>query len=129
MSLQHRLPLFAATSRELWLTVADFAELLGNRRPPWAPYRVLISGRLIALDKHPGFRLVGVGDTWRSLMEKCILRGTGQDAKAACGTEHLAREVEVGIEGGIHDMRLLWAQHSQEEYWGFLPINARNAFN
>ena len=26
-------------------------------------------------------------------------------------------------------MHLLWAQHSQEEDWGFLLIDARNAFN
>ena len=26
-------------------------------------------------------------------------------------------------------MRLLWAQHSQDEDWGFLIIDARNAFN
>ena len=26
-------------------------------------------------------------------------------------------------------MRLLWIHHSQEEYWGFLLIHARNAFN
>ena len=26
-------------------------------------------------------------------------------------------------------MRLLWSQNSQEEDWGFLLIDARNAFN
>ena len=26
-------------------------------------------------------------------------------------------------------MRLLWKQHAQEEDWGFLLIDARNAFN
>ena len=26
-------------------------------------------------------------------------------------------------------MRLLWQQHAQEEYWGFLLIYARNALN
>ena len=26
-------------------------------------------------------------------------------------------------------MRLLWAQQSQEEDWGFLLVGARNAFN
>ena len=62
-------------------------------------------------------------------MEKCVLRVTGQEANAACGTEQLARGVEVGIEGGVHDMRLLWAQYSQEEDWGFLLIDARNTFN
>ena len=35
----------------------------------------------------------------------------------------------MDIEGGIHAMRLLWEQHSQEEDWGFLLIDARNDFN
>ena len=54
---------------------------------------------------------------------------SGKEAKAACGTEPLAGGVEAGIEGAIHDVRLQWAQHSQEEDWGFLLIDARNAFN
>ena len=62
-------------------------------------------------------------------MAKCLLRVTGQEAKAACRTEQLAGGVKYGIEGGIHKVRLLWQQHSQEEDWGFLLIDARNALN
>ena len=62
-------------------------------------------------------------------MEKRILWVTGQESKAACGVEHLVREVEVGIEGGIHNMLLLWLQHFQEDDWEFLLIYERNAFN
>ena len=32
--------------------------------------------------------------------------------------------VEAGIEGLIHMMRLLWAQHAQEEYWEVLLIES-----
>ena len=35
----------------------------------------------------------------------------------------------MGIEGGIHTVKLLWKQHAQEEDWGFLVIDVRNAFN
>ena len=55
---------------------------------------------MIALDKKTGFRPVGVGENWRRLMAKCVLRVTGQEAKAACGTEQLEGGAEVGIEGG-----------------------------
>ena len=54
---------------------------------------------------------------------------TGQEAKAACGTEQLAEGLEAGIEGAIHAARLQCTQHSQEEEWGFLLIDARNALN
>ena len=37
--------------------------------------------------------------------------------------------VESGIEGGGYSMRLLWRKHYQEEEWGFLLIDAQNAFN
>ena len=84
---------------------------------------------MIALDKSPGTRLVGIGKTWRHLLTKCLLWVTGQEAKASCGTEQLAGAVKAGIEGEIHATRLQWTQHSQEKEWGFLLIDARNAFN
>ena len=71
-----------------------------------------MSRRLIALDKQAGIRPVGVGETWRRLMEKCVLWVIGDEAKAACGTEQFTGGVELGIEVGIHDMSLLWAHHS-----------------
>ena len=46
--LQHWLLRFGAASGELRLTVEDFVEWLTNGRPPWAAYRALMSGRLIA---------------------------------------------------------------------------------
>ena len=97
--------------------------------PPWAAYRALMSGRLIALDKSPGIRPVGIGETWRRLLAKCLLRVSGQESKAACGMDQLVGGVEAGIEGAIHAMRVLWEEHALEEDWGFLLIDARNAFN
>ena len=37
--------------------------------------------------------------------------------------------MEAGIEGAIHSTCLQWTQHSQEEEWGFLLVDAQNAFN
>ena len=75
-----------------------------------------MSGRLIALEKKPGIRPVSVGETWRQLMAKCLLRMTGQESKDACSMDLLAGLVEEGIEGGIHAIHLLWEEHLQEEY-------------
>ena len=41
----------------------------------------------------------------------------------------LAGGLEAGIEGAIHVMRVLWEEHKKEEDWGFLLIEACNAFN
>ena len=90
VSLQQWLLRFDAASAELRLIVGDFVEWLGNGRPPWAAYWALMSGQLIALENHPGIRPVGVGETWRRMMAKCLLRVAGPEAKAACGTTQLA---------------------------------------
>ena len=129
VSLQHWLLRFGAASGELRRIVAEFGEWLSNVCPPWAACHAMMSGRLIALDKSPGIIPVAIGKTWRHLLAKCLLRVMGKKAKAACGTEHLGGEVEAGIEGAIHATRLQWTQHSQEKEWGFLLIDARNAFN
>ena len=121
VSLQHWLLHFGAAIGELRMIVADFAEWLSNGRPPWAAYQAMMRGSLITLDKQPGVRPVGVGETWRRLMAKCLLQVTGKYAKAACKTEQLAGGVKSEIEGGIHDMHLLWEHHSQEEDWGGPP--------
>ena len=69
-----------------------------------------MSGRMIALDKQPGIRPVGVGGTWRRMMLKCLLKVAGPEAKAACGTTQLAGVLEAGIEVAIHVMRILWEE-------------------
>ena len=88
----------------------------------------MMSGRLIALDKHPGIGPVGDGENWRRLMEKCLIRVVGQEAKAASGTDQLAGGVKEGIEISMHAMCVLWEDHSREEDCGFLLIDAQNTF-
>ena len=55
--------------------------------------------------------------------------GDRAEAKEACRTDQLCGGLEAGIEGGIHALRIVWQQNSQEEDWGFLLIDAHNAFN
>ena len=88
-----------------------------------------MSGRLIALDKQPGIRPVEVGETWRRLMAKCLLKVAGPEAKSTCGTTQIAGSLEAKIEGAIHAMGVLFEEHRKEEDWGFLLIDAHNAFN
>ena len=48
-------------------------------------YRAMMSVRMIALDKQPGVRPVGVREIWRQLMAKCVLWVIGQESKSTCG--------------------------------------------
>ena len=81
-----------------------------------------MAGHLIGLDKHPGRWPVAVGETCWRMMAKCVIKEAGHEAKEACVTNQLYGGVEAGIEGCIHVMRLLWAQFTQDEDWGFLLI-------
>ena len=62
-------------------------------------------------------------------MAKCLLWVAGPESKAACVATQLVGVLEAGIEGSIHAMRVLWEEHKTEEDWGYLLIDARNAFN
>ena len=56
---------------------------------------------MIVLDKQPGVKTVRVGETWRHLMAKYVLRVIWKEAKAACGTKQLVGGVESVIKGGV----------------------------
>ena len=83
VSLQHWLLLFEAAIVVIRQIIREFEHWMANSRPPWVVYRSLILGRLIGLNKFPGVRLVRVGETWRRMLEKCVLAVTGaEDNKA-----------------------------------------------
>ena len=72
---------------------------------------------------------MGVGETWRKLVTKCILKVTVHEEKEACGTDHLCGGMDVGVEGSINVMHLLWHQNAHEKDWGCILIDAHIAFN
>ena len=99
---------FGEFSRQLREELAKFATLLCSSNPPWASYRALMACRLIALDKQPGTRPVGIGDVFRRLMAKCVLALAGPHATAACGNLNLCAGLKSGVEGAVHAVRSTW---------------------
>ena len=57
---------------------------------------------LVALDKRPGVRPVGIGETLRRALDKLVMRASGDQAKTACGNLQLCAGLEAGIEGVTH---------------------------
>ena len=129
MALQQWLLRFGVSSNLLREAVAHFTRWLANCTPPWAAYRAIMANRLVALDKCPGVRPVGIGEIWRRLFAKTVLILAGNEAKEVCGDEQLCVGLEAGIEGGIHAAREEWIEHEDDEEWGFLLVDARNEFN
>ena len=84
--------------------LAAWTEWLCNETPPWAAYRAMMSCRLVALDKCPGVRPLGIGEIWRRAIAKCALKVCGEDAKATCGSTQLCAGLEAGIEGALHSV-------------------------
>ena len=69
---------FGEDSTILRTIMETFVDWLANGIPPWADYRTFRSVRLIALDKQPGVRLVGEGETLERLFSKNMLRSQEQ---------------------------------------------------
>ena len=84
--------------------LAEWTEWLCNDTPPFAAFRALLCCRLVALDKCPGVRPLGIGEIWRRAIAKCALKACGEDAKAACGSTNLCAGLEAGIEGALHSV-------------------------
>ena len=82
--------------------------LLVNQNSPWAAYKAFIFGRLIALNKRPGIRPVGVGETWRHIFTKFVLRLAGPEATNTCQYDHICSRLKVLIYGFIHGVKDIW---------------------
>ena len=120
---------FGHESHLLCEAVAAFTRWLSTDSPPWAAYRALMSGRLIALDKMPGIRPIGIGETWRRLFAKSVIEDSGAEVVEACGCKQLCAGLKAGIEGAVHTASSFWEEHCGDDQTGFLLIDASNAFN
>eukprot|EP00804_Cyclotella_cryptica_P006584 CCRYP_008565-RA/>CCRYP_008565-RA protein AED:0.42 eAED:0.42 QI:0/0/0/1/0.33/0/4/0/373 len=93
---------FQQASTTLRVEMVLWVHWLANTSPPWAAYRAMKQGRLVALDKQPGVRPLGIGEIWLRAVSKCVLKDCGKEGKDACGSTQLCAGLEAGIEGALH---------------------------
>ena len=120
---------FGAYSSRLRDAVAALARRLLNSIVSWDNISALVVNRLIGLDKCPGVRPIGIGETLRCVVGKAVCYATRVDFELACGSDQLCGSVRSGIEGAIHAMTSLFSQHGATSGWGVLLVDASNAFN
>ena len=120
---------YGAHSARLRDAVAALSRRLANTIFPWNDIRALVSNRLIALDKCPGVRPIGIGETLRRIIGKAICSATRGDIESLCGADQLCGGVKSGIEGAIHAMNEMYSQNCTSDDLGILLVDASNAFN
>ena len=80
---------FGKHSAELREAVASLTRRMSNDIVPWEQLRALMANRLIALDKCPGVRPIGVGEVLRRIIGKTVMLIAAVDAKLECGADQL----------------------------------------
>ena len=82
--------------------------------------------RLIALNKNPGVRPIGVGEAARRIIGKAILKVIKPDVLRVTGNLQLCAGQEAGAEAAVHAIRTLFQDESTD---AALLVDASNAFN
>ena len=90
------------------------------------PLKPLTACRLIALDKCPGVRPIGIGEVSRRIISKAILTVINADIQEVVGCYQLCVGQASGCEAAIHALGKLFEKDTTE---GVLLVDASNAFN
>jgi hypothetical protein len=65
------------------------------------PKDLFTACRLIALDKDSGVRPIAIGETFRRLISKAILKITKDEIQKSAGSQQLCASQEAACESGI----------------------------
>ena len=117
---------FKSASHDLCHALAAIAKRLCTTFVAPEGIAPLLACRLIALDKCPGVRPIGICETPRRIIAKAVLFATKGDLQDAAGPKQLCAGQIAGIEAAVHAMRSIF---SSEDTEAILLVDASNAFN
>ena len=115
-----------AASRDLCASLATVARRICSSYVDPTSIKPLLACRLIALDKHPGVRPIGIGDTARRIIAKAVLTIAAPDIQDASGCLQMCGGQISGIEAAVHATRSAFESDESE---AALLVDATNAFN
>ncbi len=117
---------FKSASNDLCHSLALFAKRLCTTYVDSAGLTPFLACRLIALDKNPGVRPIGVCETARRIIAKAVLFVTRGDVQDAAGSLQLCAGQIAGAEAAVHHAREAFLDNNTE---AILLVDASNAFN
>jgi len=80
---------YGTSSACLCDSVAGLCHHLCNSIVPWDDIRALVANCLIVLNKCPGVRPIGIGETLHRIIGKAVCLATCLDAALVCGSDQL----------------------------------------
>ena len=117
---------YRKSSDGLCTALASFAQCLCSEDLDPEHLSAFTAARLIPLDKHPGVRPIAVGEVFRRLVCRAVMRVLESDVLRATAPMQLCIGVPSACEAGVHAMQDLFAREDTE---GILFVDATNAFN
>ncbi len=119
--------LYGKCSDELAEEIANMGKRLCTEKIPYDTLRTHLANRLVPLIKEDnGIRPVGIGETLRRIIGKCVSHVLKNDVQTACGTLQTCAGLESGIEAAVHAMKSTF----QEDWCKVVMlVDADNAFN
>ena len=114
---------FKSASEDLCNSLAQVARRLCTSFVDPKGLSALLACRLIALDKCPGVRPIGICETARRIISKAVLQVTRADLQDAAGSLQLCAGQIAGIEAAVHTMKEAFAR---EETEAVLLVDASN---
>ena len=117
---------FDKASNSLCLALAGAAVRLCTEEVPSGDLEAFTAARLIPLDKNPGVRPIAVGEVFRRIICKAIMKVVEYDILSATAPLQLCVGVPSACEAAVHAMESLF---TRPETQGVLLVDATNAFN
>ena len=117
---------YGKASDDLCRAIARVARRLCSSYVDPEGLKSFVACRLIALDKDPGVRPIGIGEVLRRIIGKAVLTIASDDIRKVVGTQQLCAGQISGSEAGVHAMRVIKEEPDSE---AILMVDASNAFN
>ena len=123
---KHMLTCFKQSSNRLCAALSQVAYVFCTEELSDVDLSAFAAGRLIPIDKKPGVRPIAVGEVFRRIICKAIMKVIERDVLCATAPFQTCVGVPSACEAAVHSMDRLFCQSSVQ---GILLVDVSNAFN